>query len=262
MPQQEPLVQTPAPPAGARLLLASPRTATAVLALSMVAWAFLAWMVVDMSHPLAQLIMPASSDWSAATTVAVVALWAVMMAAMMLPAALPMILAFADLSRRGGDSHRGAAFAGAYLAIWTVFSLAAAAAQWGLQAMGWVNPMVVSHSAFLSAALLLIAGIYQFSPLKRACLARCRTPMGFLIGEWRAGLRGAAVMGLRHGLLCLGCCWALMLLLFVGGAMNLAWIAALSLAIAIEKLAPGGQRIAMMLGAGLIVAAAARLLMM
>ena len=110
-----------------------------------------------------------------------------------------------------------------------------------LQAAGWVNPMIVSTSATLTGVLLLVAGVYQFSPLKRICLAHCRTPMGFLIGEWRGGTSGAFVMGLRHGLFCLGCCWALMALLFVGGVMNLAWIAALSIAVAIEKLMPRGS---------------------
>ena len=226
--------------------------AAGVLALSVLAWGALVWLVIDMGHPLAQLTMPASPHWSVAQTLAVWAMWAVMMAAMMLPSALPMILAFMNLATDAAGAARARSFVAAYLLVWCAFSMAASAAQWGLQAVGWVDPMIVSRSAGLTAMLLLIAGLYQFSPLKRICLASCRTPMAFLLGEWRAGVAGAFVMGLRHGLFCLGCCWALMALLFVGGAMNLAWVAALSITVAIEKLAPHGERLAWLLGAALI----------
>jgi predicted metal-binding membrane protein len=114
--------------------------------------------------------------------------------------------------------------------------------------------MIVSNSAWLTFALLVIAGVYQFSPLKRTCLARCRSPIAFLVGEWRPGAAGAFVMGARHGIFCIGCCWALMALLFVGGAMNLAWVAALAVAVALEKLVPSGERISMALGALLLAA--------
>jgi predicted metal-binding membrane protein len=171
---------------------------------------------------------------------------------MMLPWALPMILTFVHLASRSGEPARAHGFVAAYLAVWFGFSAGATAAQWAFQAIGWVDPMIVSRSPWLTGVLLLIAGIYQFSPLKRTCLSRCRTPMGFLLGEWRPGARGAFVMGLRHGLFCLGCCWALMALLFVGGVMNLAWIAALSVAVALEKLLPRGDRVASVLGLLLI----------
>jgi predicted metal-binding membrane protein len=230
-----------------------------VLALSVAGWAVLAWLVFDMDHPLAMLTMPGSPDWSVANVVAIFAMWAVMMAAMMLPSALPMIATFVQLSERGGAPARGHGFVAAYLLVWFGFSVAAVAAQWALQAMDWVDPMIVSTSAALNALLLLVAGVYQFSPLKRVCLAKCRTPVGFLLGEWRGGTSGGFVMGLRHGLFCVGCCWALMALLFVGGVMNLAWIAALSIAVAIEKMVPGGARVANVLGVVLIGAGAWRL---
>jgi predicted metal-binding membrane protein len=150
-------------------------------------------------------------------------------------------------------------FVAAYLLVWTLFSAGATALQWALQALDWVDPMIVSTSKPLSVLLLAIAGIYQFSPLKRMCLSRCRTPMAFLVMDWRPGARGAFATGLRHGLLCAGCCWALMVLLFVGGAMNLGWVAALSVAVAIEKLAPHGERIATVLGFALLAAGAAKL---
>lgn len=234
--------------------------ALVLLALSAVGWTALAWMAIDMGHPLVQLAMPMSSNWTATNLLAIWSMWAVMMAAMMLPAAMPMVLTFTRSCSRSGERMRSSAFVAAYLLIWSGFSVAATAAQWLLQDMGLLNPMIVSTSAGLTGILLLLAGVYQFSPLKRTCLAHCRTPMGFLIGEWRGGAYGGLVMGLRHGLFCLGCCWALMALLFVGGVMNLAWIAALSIAAAIEKLAPRGETVARILGLGLITAGAVRLL--
>jgi predicted metal-binding membrane protein len=170
-----------------------------------------------------------------------------------------LVLAFVALCRRFGETARSHSFVIGYLLVWFAFSIVAAGLHWLLLAAGWINPMIVCTSATLSGALLLVAGAYQFSPLKRICLAKCRTPMVYLIAEWRGGMSGAFVMGLRHGLFCLGCCWALMALLFVGGVMNLAWIAALSIAVAIEKLMPQGQRLAALLGLGLIVAGLLRL---
>lgn len=228
--------------------------AKAVLAASVVAWAFLTWIAVDMGHPLVQLTMPGLPDWSVLNLLAVFVMWAVMMAAMMLPSALPMILAFVRLGERGGEPDRARVFVGAYLLVWAGFSAVATALQWVLQAVDWVDPMIVSTSPLLSGALLVIAGVYQFTPLKKVCLTACRTPVGFLMGEWRAGAAGAFRMGLRHGLFCAGCCWAVMALLFVGGVMNLPWIVALSIVVAIEKVAPRGERIAMVLGVVLIVA--------
>jgi predicted metal-binding membrane protein len=228
------------------------RAAGPTLALALAGWAFLTWLVVDMSHPYAQLTMPGSSDWSAGNVLAIYAMWGVMMAAMMLPSALPMILTFVDISRRTGEPARAGSFVAAYLLVWLAFSAVATAAQWVLQALDWVNPMIVSTSTWLTCTLLLTAGIYQFSPLKRLCLSSCRTPIVFLLGEWRPGVYGAFTMGTRHGLFCVGCCWALMALLFVGGVMNLAWIAALSIAVALEKLLPGSERLSVVLGVALI----------
>ncbi|WP_232073003.1 DUF2182 domain-containing protein [Variovorax sp. RA8] len=237
----------------------SSRTAAWLLMLSLVGWGFLAWIAFDMGHPVARLTMPMSSAWHWDNLLAVWCMWAVMMAAMMLPSALPMVQAFVALCRRNSDIERSRSFVSAYLLVWFAFSMVATGLQWLLQAAGWVDSMIVSTSAALTGVLLLVAGAYQFSPLKRICLANCRTPMGFLIGEWRDGASGAFVMGLRHGLFCLGCCWALMALLFVGGVMNLAWVAALSIAVAIEKLMPQGQRLAALLGLGLIAAGVLRL---
>jgi predicted metal-binding membrane protein len=247
-------------PGTAALAAHQPWRTVGVLALALLGWLMLVWLVVDMGHPIAQLTMPDSPQWTAANLLAIWVMWSVMMAAMMLPSALPMILAFVHLAARSAEPRHGYAFVAAYLAVWFAFSALATAAQWVFQSMDWVNPMIVSTSKLLTAALLLIAGVYQFSPLKRVCLASCRTPLAFLLGEWRPGIRGAFAMGVRHGLFCLGCCWALMALLFVGGVMNLAWIAALSIAVAIEKLVPRGELIATILGVALIGVGCAKLL--
>jgi predicted metal-binding membrane protein len=221
-------------------------------------WLLLYWGATHMASPVAQLTMP-MADWSAANFIAVFIMWAVMMAAMMLPAATPMVSVFGTLNQRRGEAARTIAFVAGYVALWAAFGAAATAAQWALQAWGLLSPMIVSMSPALSGALLVIAGVFQFTPLKRGCLRACRSPLGFLLTDWRDGLWGAARMGVRHGLYCLGCCWALMALLFVGGAMNLMWIAALTLLVAMEKLAPKGDLLAKALGVLMIGAGAVRL---
>lgn len=229
-------------------------TTWSVAILAAIGWAVLLWGALDMDHPLAQLTMPDSPEWRGANLLAVAVMWTVMMAAMMLPSALPTLRAFVRLCLRSGERARASLFVSAYLLVWTGFGLLATAVQWAAQARGWISPMVVSTSAGFSAALLLVAGLYQFSPLKAVCLARCRSPTAFLLGEWRPGRRGALVMGLRHGFFCVGCCWVLMGLLFVGGAMNLLWVLALALLVAVEKLAAAGERIASGLGIVLLAA--------
>ncbi len=235
------------------------------LALVLVAsWAFVLWMTLDMSHPVVQLTMPVDTAWSWATAVAVVVMWAGMMFAMMLPSAAPMILAF-DSVERGGDGDgqgtpRTLAFAGAYLLVWIGYSGLAAGVQWGLQASAMLTPMIVSSSERLTAGLLILAGLYQLTPLKQACLRHCRTPLGFLMAEWRDGARGAFAMGLKHGLYCAGCCWALMLLLFVAGVMNPVWIVFLTVVVAMEKWPRLPICLTRLFGAALISAGAAVLL--
>ncbi|MES3003666.1 MAG: DUF2182 domain-containing protein [Pseudomonadota bacterium] len=229
-----------------------PAGAVLVLGISAAGWLFLAWLATDMTSALAQLVMPMSPDWSASVLLAVWSMWCVMMVAMMLPSALPMILTFVQVAQRNGEAARAHAFVAAYVLVWLGFGAACTAGQWALQRFDALDAMALRSSAAATVWLLLVAGLYQFSPLKRVCLASCRTPFAFLLGEWRPGTGGAFRMGLRHGLLCLGCCWALMALLFAGGAMNVPWVAALAVAVAIEKLAPGGERIAGVLGVGLI----------
>jgi predicted metal-binding membrane protein len=235
--------------AGAGLLVAS----------SVTGWALLTWMALNMGDPVVQLAMPGGPDWSATNVAALFGMWTVMMAAMMLPSAVPMVLTFVRLNMQRGEAGRALAFTVAYLLVWTTFGGLATVLQWMLQSLDWVDPMIVSSSVALNVALLLIAGAYQFSPLKRMCLAQCRSPVGFLLAEWKPRVGGAFTMGLRHGTSCTGCCWALMLLAFVGGVMNIAWIAALSFAVGIEKLAPRGELLGKLLGLALIATGIGRI---
>ena len=181
---------------------------------------------------------------SAGTLLPLFLMWAGMMVAMMLPSAMPMMLTFAAVSRNRRKQERPyvpvAIFVAGYIVIWTAFSLVAAAAQWVLHRQALLSPGMVSRSAWLGGLLLLAAGIFQFTPLKHSCLARCRAPFEFIMTRWREGAGGAFRMGVEHGLFCAGCCWALMGLLFVAGVMNILWIAALSLIVGLEKLLPRG----------------------
>ena len=248
----------------ARRLLRHAEILTALGLVFVAGWAFVIWMTVDMSHPAVRLAMPFDAAWSPETAAAVFVMWAGMMVAMMLPSAAPMILTFDALERRnapaGRATPRSLAFAGAYLLVWIGFSALAAGTQWALQAGGMLTPMIVSRSEGLTAGLLILAGLYQLTPLKQACLKYCRTPEGFLLAEWRDGTGGAFAMGLRHGLYCAGCCWALMLLLFVAGVMNPVWIAFLTVAVALEKWPQLPAWLTWVYSAALLAAGAAMLL--
>lgn len=193
----------------------------------------------------------AAAPWSPALFGLVAAMWWTMMIAMMTPSAAPTILLYARVHRHAQRAGQWAspaptaAFAAGYLAAWLGFSLAATVLQYALEASGLLAMMGMgSRSRWLSAAVLVAAGLYQFSPLKDACLSSCRSPSAFLSRYWRPGAAGAFALGLRHGAYCLGCCWILMLLLFVGGVMNLVWIAGLAVLVMAEKWLPRGRAIA------------------
>jgi len=183
-------------------------------------------------------------------------MWAVMMVAMMLPSTAPMVMAYARIaSARGGHPKvRTWLFAFGYLAIWTVFSAAATALQFALAQSSMLSNALVT-TPIVSAAILAVAGIYQLTPLKEACLGRCQSPVGFFMTHWRDGASGALRMGLSHGAFCVGCCWMLMALLFVAGVMNLAWVAAITVFVLLEKATPWGRPIANISGVALIGAA-------
>jgi predicted metal-binding membrane protein len=185
-------------------------------------------------------------------------MWAVMMVAMMLPSASPMILTYASIARRhpGNLAFAPWIFAGSYVAVWTLFSAVATAGQLLLEnaSLLYGASRVPTVAGIL---LLLLAGVYQLTPLKNVCLAHCRSPLGFFTTQWRDGTTGAVIMGIKHGVNCLGCCWMLMGLLFVFGAMNLIWVAALSILVLVEKLAPFGHIIARVSGVAMLAGAAA-----
>jgi predicted metal-binding membrane protein len=199
-------------------------------------------------------LMPMGS-WNAADLALASAMWIIMMVGMMVPSAAPVILLYALMRRREMQQGRvipsTGLFAAGYLAVWSGFSLAAAALQFGLTEARLMSDLMESSSAALSATVLILAGAYQLTALKGACLAHCRSPVAFLAKFWSAGpLR----MGLRHGAYCLGCCWAVMCVLFAVGVMHLAWIAALSALALLEKAAPRGDLIGRWSGLVLVVA--------
>lgn len=195
--------------------------------------------------------------WSPAYAVLMFAMWWIMMVAMMIPSAAPMVLTVAAVARRQSSPARPlamvSAFVAGYLVVWGAFSLAATLLQWGLEALLLLSPMAMASTTPVFAGVVLVAaGIYQLSPMKHACLGRCRHPVGFIATHWRPGSRGAFRMGLVHGLWCLGCCWALMLLLFVGGVMNLVWVAGIALYVLVEKIVPFGAVVGYVAGVALV----------
>ena len=191
-------------------------------------------------------------------------MWWVMMIGMMLPSALPMTLTFATVNRRrrelGTPSVRPAVFVAGYLLAWGAFSVIATAAQWALEHAALMSPMTRLSSPLVGGLVFVAAGLYQLTPLKHACLRRCRSPLAFVLERWHEGTAGALRMGAEHGAYCLGCCALLMALLFVGGVMNLIWAAAIAAWVLVEKLLPAGEAlaraagvIAILVGAWMIV---------
>jgi predicted metal-binding membrane protein len=189
--------------------------------------------------------MTGVQPWTATEFALRLAMWAVMMVAMMVPTAAPMTLLYAAVARKAAARHNPLPstfiFVAGYIAMWAIFSVVATIAQHALDQAALLSPLMVSTSPGLGAALLIAAGVYQLTPLKNACLRNCRAPAHFLSRHWRAGSLGAFRMGLRLGTYCVGCCWILMALLFVGGVMNLLWIAAIAVFVLLEKSSPFGD---------------------
>jgi len=231
----------------------------ALTILIVMAWAYTAGLALEMpaSSAAMPMSMPAPMAWTTTDFVYMLAMWAVMMVAMMLPSATPAIVLFDRVSARRAESQRPyaatAAFVGGYVLAWTAFSVLATLANWGLHAAGALSSMMGHVPSSVGGLLLIAAGIFQWTPLKQACLVHCRTPIGFLVQHWREGSTGATVMGLQHGAYCIGCCWLLMVLLFVLGVMNLAWVAVLTVVVLVEKLTPRGEIVSRGLGVVLMV---------
>jgi len=229
-------------------------------AITLLAWAYLVYLAPNMSG------MDSLGEWNSMampgmgvgfgpmSLVLMFLMWAVMMVGMMVPSAAPMILAFANINRRrreqGNPYVPTVVFLSGYLLVWVGFSAAATVAQVALMFVVLGSSNV--DGGMIGGVILLAAGAFQLSPLKNACLRHCRTPMGFITNDWRDGSRGALLMGLHHGGYCLGCCWALMGLLFLLGVMNLLWIAALAAFVLVEKVVPSGVWVGRLAGVGLL----------
>jgi predicted metal-binding membrane protein len=230
-------------------------------AITLASWIWIAVMARDMYGS-----MQGASAWMMTTVwdwphlVLLWLMWAVMMTAMMLPSAAPLILLYAGAARSNGEpgrpSHRVYALAAGYILVWSAYSAIATALQRVLSSALILNPMMEPATARGAAVVLATAGLYQLTPLKRACLRACRSPLGFLLQHWRGGARGAFQLGVRHGAHCLGCCWAMMLILFAGGVMNVSVIIALTAWVLIEKLAPFGEHTSIASGIALLALAA------
>lgn len=225
---------------------------TGVVLVAGLAWWFTVYSAGQMGGMAMPMGEPDPNGWSASLLWPIFIMWVVMMIAMMLPSAAPMILTFAAVARNRRKAQRPyvpvAVFAAGYVAVWSVFSAVATVAQWLLHRAALLSPMMVSSSALLGGILLLLAGIFQFTPLKHSCLTHCRAPLEFITTRWREGWWGTFRMGLEHGLFCTGCCWALMALLFVLGVMNLLWIALLTILVGLEKILPRGRHFSHVIG--------------
>lgn len=246
--------------------------ASALGVIAALAWAYVLWLAADMDMggmdmsgfrmvPAGMGMMaPAAAPWSAVEFAFVFAMWAVMMVGMMAPSAAPMILMYARVGRQGKIAGKPLAatgwFAAGYFLAWAGFSLAATLLQWLLDREALLDARMAGSNTLLGAVVLIAAGIYQWTPIKNACLAQCQTPFRFLMshGGFRSDVVGCLRLGLLHGTYCVGCCWVLMALLFVVGVMNVLWIAFLALLVLLEKLTPWGRWVARIAGAACLVA--------
>jgi len=263
----------PLPPSALERLLARDRRliAVALAALVVLAWGYLLVLSKQMSDDASMASMPGmrampnmprlgGATGGAAQSIALtVLMWWTMMIGMMVPSAAPMVLLFGNVQRRqlAAESPRlrVALFTAGYLASWGAFSVLAAVAQLALTKLALLAPLDLTVTTWLGAVLVALAGVYQLTPLKNACLRRCRSPAEFLSSHWRRGNAGALRMGIEHGLFCVGCCWLLMSLLFVVGAMNLVWVAVIAAFVLIEKLVPQGETTAKINGVALLALA-------
>ncbi len=223
---------------------------------TLLAWSYLVMMAIDMTS-MSGMPMPI---WDERYFLLMFLMWAIMMVGMMLPSIVPTVLIYATIARKatkhGTTIAPTSIFVAGYLIMWIAFSLFATCLQWFFDKLGLLSPMMVSNNVIFGATLLIIAGVYQWLPIKDACLHQCRSPVMFISDNWRSGNQGAFLMGIHHGLFCVGCCWALMSLLFFGGVMSLLWIAAITVFVLLEKLLPfgaiGGKVLGiMMISAGL-----------
>ncbi|MGI9374162.1 MAG: DUF2182 domain-containing protein [Hyphomicrobiales bacterium] len=230
----------------------------ALIVLASLAWAYTVYLGLKMPAmaPGNSMSMPMMKAWSAPDFIFMFVMWAVMMFAMMLPSVTPTVMIFENVRAKREQSGRSfvptGCFVAGYLLAWVGFSLVATALNWWLHTEGSLTSMMGRLAPATGGILLIFAGLFQWTRLKDACLEHCRSPMGFLMTHWHEGALGALRMGLHHGAYCLGCCWMLMVLLFVLGVMNLPWVAILTIIVLAEKIVPHGRHLSRALGLGLI----------
>ena len=241
-------------------LLRRDRTVIAVglLAVTALAWVYIIYLASRMGGMEgAEMAMPRVEAWGSVELLLTFIMWSVMMFAMMVPSAAPMILLFTKINRRHREREDPTVptvtLVCGYLLAWTAFSALATAAQWGLHSAALLSTNMMSRSSLLGGGLLIVAGVFQWSRWKHACLVHCRSPLHFFMSKWDPGVPGALRMGLRHGVYCVGCCWVLMALLFAVGVMNLLWVAALAVFVLVEKILPRGELFGRTAGVVLIV---------
>ncbi|HEY9453112.1 MAG TPA: DUF2182 domain-containing protein [Bradyrhizobium sp.] len=241
----------------------------ALAVLVFLAWAYVVWLSQNMSLPMdmdrsmrmpdMNVLAPAFRPWTGAQFVITFVMWAVMMVGMMTPSAAPMILIYARVGRQAALQGKPLAatgfFAGGYLLAWIAFSLLATSGQWMLERAALLTPMLAAANDTIGGLVLIAAGLFQWTPVKDVCLKHCQSPLSFIQhhGGFRGDPLGALSLGFRHGLYCVGCCWALMALLFIGGVMNIIWIVGLTIFVLLEKVVPAGRIITRAAGMGLVL---------
>lgn len=229
----------------------------ALAGLTALAWIYLVVSASAMAGATGSAEMAGMRPWGLTDALLVFLMWAVMMVGMMVPSVAPTTMVYAAVvrkaAREGGFVAPTATFVAGYVCMWTLFSALATLAQWGLESAALLSPMMVATSPALGAGLLIAAGVYQITPAKAACLRHCRSPAHFISEHWRADTSGALRMGFEHGAFCLGCCWLLMGLLFVGGVMNLLWVALIAGFVLAEKLMPHGRMAGVLSGGAMIL---------
>lgn len=231
-----------------------------VVILLLLSWGYTLWIASEVYGGAHGAFGPHTGHWGMADLAMVLVMWIVMMTAMMVPSVSSTIVMFGEISRKhGGAAHPIAAtwvFVAGYLIAWTAFSVGATGAQWGMKEAALMTSVMAAKSPLIGGAILMFAGVFQFTPMKQACLRHCRSPLAFFMSGWRYGSFGALSMGVRHGIYCIGCCWALMAVMFVGGVMNPLWLVGLALFVLVEKLMPSGARIGQAAGIALFAAGA------
>ena len=228
--------------------------------ISLLCWWYIIYLyrqMVQMNMDSPFFAMPMTAHWAGSDFILMFLMWMIMMIAMMTPSVAPLILIFARVNRQRRQQQnpyiKTAYLFTGYFLVWTGFSLVATLLQWALQQVSLLSPEMITTSKILSGIILIAAGVFQFTPLKNKCLSNCRSPLEFIYRNWKEGKKGAIRMGIQNGIYCVGCCWVLMILLFVTGIMNLLWVALIAVFVLIEKIAAKPKWVSYISGVVLII---------